>query len=163
MKLFHTTPGQIYPGTSGSEAASPQNLYQNRKVEIGDIVYSSNKNKPVDWLDIRIGARGDVDLHAGEAIDSDLIRGTVYRPIAGSCQVNVDILLETGVVHGLNIVLLEIVSGTDIAKIVAIGSSGSNTSSPRFAAGVLATHGQLRSHVFPVDGETDYCVVFGLE
>ena len=156
------TPSQIYPGTSGSEAASPQNLYQNRKVEIGDIVYSSNKNKPVDWLDIRIGARGDVDLHAGEAIDSDLIRGTVYRPIAGSCQVNVDILLETGVVHGLNIVLLEIVSGTDIAKIVAIGSSGSNTSSPRFAAGVLATHGQLRSHVFPVDGETDYCVVFGL-
>ena len=156
------SPGLIYPGTSGSEAASPQNLYQNRKVEIGDIVYSSNKNKPVDWLDIRIGARGDVDLHAGEAIDSDLIRGTVYRPIAGSCQVNVDILLETGVVHGLNIVLLEIVSGTDIAKIVAIGSSGSNTSSPRFAADVLATHGQLRSHVFPVDGETDYCVVFGL-
>ena len=33
---------------------------------------------------------------------------------------------------------------------------------PRFAADVLSTHGQLRSHVFPVDGETDYCIVFGL-
>ena len=166
INMIHATvpysPGLIYPGTSGSEAASPQNLYQDRKFEIGNLVYSSNKNKPVDWLGIRTGARGDVDLHAGEAIDSDLIRGTVYRPLAGKCQVNADILLETGVVHGLNIVLLEIVSGTDIAKVVAIGSSGSNTSSPRFAADTLSTHGQLRSHVFPVDGETDYCVVFGL-
>ena len=166
INMIHETvpysPGLIYPGTASDEAASPQNLYQDRKFEIGNLVYSSNKNKPVNWLGIRTGARGDVDLHAGEAVDSDLIRGTVYRPLAGKCQVNVDILLETGVVHGLNIVLLEIVSGTDIAKVVAIGSSGSNTSSPRFAANILATHGQLRSHVFPVDGETDYCIVFGL-
>ena len=166
INMIHATvpysPGLIYPGTASDEAASPQNLYQDRKYEIGNLVYSSNKNKPVNWLGIRTGARGDVDLHAGEAVDSDLIRGTVYRPTAGNCQVNADILLETGVEDGLNIVLLEIVSGTDIAKIVAIGSSGSNTSSPRFAAGVLATHGQLISHVFPVDGETDYCIVFGL-
>ena len=166
INMIHETvpysPGLIYPGTASDEAASPQNLYQDRKFEIGNLVYSSNKNKPVNWLGIRTGVRGDVDLHAGEAVDSDLIRGTVYRPTAGNCQVNADILLETGVEDGLNIVLLEIVSGTDIAKIVAIGSSGSNTSSPRFAAGVLATHGQLISHVFPVDGETDYCIVFGL-
>ena len=166
INMIHATvpysPGLIYPGTSGSEAASPQNLYQDRKYEIGNLVYSSNKNKPVNWLGIRTGARGDVDLHAGEAVDSDLIRGTVYRPLAGKCQVNVDILLETGVDHGVNIALLEIVTGSDIAKIVAIASSGVNESSPRFAAGTKATHGQMRSHVFPVDGETDYCIVFGL-
>ena len=155
------SPGLIYPGTL-AVAISPQNIYQDRKYEIGNLVYSSNKNKPVDWLDIRTGARGDVDLHAGELITDAIKRGTVFRPLAGKCQVNVDILLETGIEHGVNITLLEIVNGSDIARIVAIASSGVNISSPRFTAGTRSTHGQMRSHIFPVDGETDYCIVFGL-
>ena len=154
-------PGQIYPGEV-SDFSTRVNLYQDRKFEIGNIIRSTNHDKPMPWLDIRSGARGNIDIDAGEISGSDLRRGTVWRPSPGDYRVNAEVLLETGVVHGVDIALVEAVLGNDRARIVSIDTSGTTQGNHRFSSTVLTAHGKMRSRAFRADGTTDFYLVFGL-
>ena len=158
-----TSPAIMYPNDTANVADSRRNLWQRRKFITGQILDSSNKGKPIQELVNKTGVRGDVDVHNGESATDDLIDGTIWTPKAGRWEVNAQVLCEIGeILAGMDIALLQIQTGTDRALIVDAETGGQTQKSIYFANDQKTIHGKLSSRTFVTDGETDYCLIFGL-
>ena len=160
------TPADLYPDDL-DVAESRRNLFKNRKFILGRVYSSTNDGLPLGEIDLRTGARGNVDVHTGETADGDLLRRTVVRPPAGTIRFYANIDLLTKEANGT--VFLRLVqiktAGDRVIDVVAEGAVHAQADDDYLFPddpGEPVGGAVLLSTPIECDGQTDFALVWGV-